>query len=114
MVVSEPQDEVNLVGGPLGCKAHVEGSPLEALWRPVAKECGRPSRVGLLTVGSEEVSVPSAVDLCMAKAEEGSLLCSGEEGVYRATEARPWKVGVRRDLGRYKTWRNILDWDYGL
>lgn len=50
----------------------------------------------------------------MAKAEEGSLLCSGEEGVYRATEARPWKVGVRRDLGRYETWRNIPDWDYGL
>lgn len=49
MVMSESQDEVNLVGGPLGCKAHVEGSPLEVLWRPVAKECGRLSRVRLLT-----------------------------------------------------------------
>lgn len=29
--MSESQDEVNLVGGPLGCKAHVEGSPLELL-----------------------------------------------------------------------------------
>ena len=72
----------------------MEGSPLEVLWRPAAKECGRPSRVELLTVGSEKVSVPSAVDLCMVKFGEGSLLCRGGEKVYRAK--------LRPGLGRWE------------
>lgn len=50
----------------------------------------------------------------MMKAGEGSLLCRGAEGVYRAIEVRPWKVGVRRDLGRCETWKNIPDWDHGM
>lgn len=62
----------------------MEGSPLEALGRPVAKEYGRLSRVGFLPVRPEKVPVPPAVNPYMVKAGEGSLLCRGLQG----TEAR--------------------------
>lgn len=61
---------------------------MEALWRSVAKEYGRLSRVGLLTVGPEKIPTPPAVDPYMVKSGEGNLLFRGGEGVYRATEAR--------------------------